>query len=153
MQNAACQAVMVDAGFSLHALQGLAAVFGNRNDLADIVGGACRRAFTQELHAPAPLQPFSPQAKQQGRIFLTQPSQNLHWRRRVGPRLGMRQRDLATVGEAGFLGGAGLPVDYRDLMSRLIQKPRGSGADNAATQYDNFHENFSSESGVFGKDK
>jgi hypothetical protein len=51
----------------------------------------------------------------------------------------VRDRDLAAVGEAGFLRRAGLAVDDGDVVALLLQEPGGSGSDNACAQYDHFH--------------
>ena len=51
----------------------------------------------------------------------------------------MGNRNLAAVGEAGFLRGAGLALDDRDLVAGLPQEPCGSGAYDARTQNNDVH--------------
>jgi len=53
----------------------------------------------------------------------------------------MRHRNLASVGETGFLRAARLTVYNRHLMTGLIKKPGRCRTYDAGTQYDDFHDN------------
>jgi hypothetical protein len=89
--------------------------------------------------APKPLADIGPQAKQQRLVLARQPLQHLERRRRVRPRLGVRHRNLAAVGERGFQAGSGLAVDHGDFMAGLAEEPRGRDPDHAGTEYQDFH--------------
>ena len=120
MQDAFGLAIVVNRGLGADLLQGLTAIFGNSDNLANIVGHTCRSALLQKRCAPLPLQPIGTQTKQQWGIFLPQPFEYLDGRCRVGPRLGMRYRNLAAVGKTGFLCGAWLTLNHGDIMTGLL---------------------------------
>jgi hypothetical protein len=105
VQDALRALVVGDAGVAAQLLQHVAAVGAQAHDLLDVVARARRRAFAQELQAPQPLPHVGADAEQQRRVFLAQPLQHLQRRARVGPGLGMADRDLPAVGKAGFGGG------------------------------------------------
>ena len=73
----------------------------------------------------------SAQAEQQRRVLLPEPLEDLQRRVRVRPRLGVRRRDLAAVGERRLQRRARLAVDDRDLVPVLREVPRGGDADDA----------------------
>ena len=141
MQDALRALVVVDAGVAPQRLQRVAAVGAQAHDLLDVVACARRRAFTQELQAPQPLPHVGTDAEQQRCVFLAEPFQHLQRRARVGPGLGMADRDLAAVGEAGFCCGRSLPVDHADVVALLTKEVRRGDAQQAGAENNNFHEN------------
>jgi len=101
-----------------------------------------RQALNHETHAPGQLVPFETGAEQQRRIVLHQPLHDLERRARRCPRLGLRYRNLRTVGEAGLEPGPRLTIDDRHLVTLLGEIPRAGGADDAGTHDDHLHGQF-----------
>ena len=139
VQNALCALVVLQAGGGTQLLQHGAAVGAQTHNLLDVVPCACRGAFAHELHAPQPLPHVCPNAKQQRRVFFAQPLQDLEWRTGVGPGLGMADRDLPAVGEAGFRRGRGLAVYHGDFVAELRKVISRADAEQAAPKDDDVH--------------
>ncbi len=140
VQDALRALVVGDAALAPQLLQRRAAVGAQAHDLTDVVPRARRRALAQELQAPQPLAQVGAQAKQQRRVFLAQPLQDLQRRARVGPGLGMADRDLAAVGKAGLGRRRGLAVDDADFVPLLTKVIGRSDAEQAGAEYDHMHE-------------
>ncbi|GAA5169498.1 hypothetical protein GCM10025770_31000 [Viridibacterium curvum] len=51
----------------------------------------------------------------------------------------MAEGNLATVGEAGFEGGAFTPLDNGNLMARFAQVPGGCDSGDSGSYDDNMH--------------
>ena len=87
----------------------------------------------------APLVRIGAQAKQERRIFAPQPLQDLARCAGVRPRLGVRRRDLAAVGEGCLARRPRLPVDDGDLVPVLGEIPRRGDADHARAENQDAH--------------
>ena len=74
-----------------------------------------------------------------GASSCAEPLQHLQRRARVGPGLGVADRDLAAVGEAGFGGRRGLAVDDGDVVALLAQEVGRGDAEQAGAENDDFH--------------
>ena len=140
MQDALRALVVFDIAFAAQSLQRVAAVGAQAHDLLNIVARACGRAFAHERQAPQPLAHVGADAEQQRRVFLAQPLQHLQGGPRVGPGLGMADRDLAAVGEAGFRGRRSLAIDDGDVVPLLAQEVGRGDAEQAGAENDDFHE-------------
>ena len=141
VQDALGTFVVGQAQVTAQLLQRVAAVGAQAHDLLDVAARACRRAFAQELQPPQPLAHVGTDAEQQRRIFPPQPLQHLQRRARVGPGLGMADRDLAAVGKAGLRRGRGLAVDDADVVALLAQEVGRGDAEQAGAEDDDFHGN------------
>ena len=119
MQDALRPLVVIQPGGGAQLLKRLAAVSAQADNLLDVVARASRRAFPQELQAPQPLPLVRAQAKQQRRIFLAQPLQDLERGTGVGPGFGVADRNLPPIGKTGFCSRGGLTVDDADLVTEL----------------------------------
>lgn len=139
VQDALRALVVLEAGVGTQLLQHLAAVGAQAHDLLDVVPGARRRAFAQELQAPEPLAHVGADAKEQRSVFLAEPLQHLERRARVGPGFGMADGDLPAVGKAGFGGRRGLPVDHGHLVAELLEVVSRSHAEQAGAKNDHTH--------------
>src|SRR5574340_722953 len=140
MEDAASQAVILDAGVLAQAAQTVAAVQRQAGDGVGVAARAPRQAFEEEAQAPRPLPPVGVRPEQQRRILAAQPFEQLQRRARIGPRLGVADRDLAAVGEAGLQAGARLAVEHRDGVAFLAQIPGAEGAREPGTEDDDMHE-------------
>jgi hypothetical protein len=97
-------------------------------------------AFAQERKAPQPLPQVRPQAKEQRRVLAREPLQHFERRGGVGPRLGVRHRDLAAVGERRFHAGGVASLEHAHLVAGLAEKPGGGDADDAGAKDEDFHD-------------
>jgi hypothetical protein len=79
------------------------------------------RDVRQELGHPADLVQRGARVHQQRRIGLQHPLQPLQHRAPLGPDLGIRGRELAAVGEAGFHRGIAVAVENRHLEPAVEQ--------------------------------
>ncbi len=140
VQDALHALLVLDAGVRPQLLQGLAAVGAQAHDLLDVVARARGRAVAQEGQAPEPLAHVGAQAEQQGGVLPAQPAQQLQRCAGVGPGLGMADRDLPAVGEAGFGAGRGLAVDDGHFMTEGLQIVGRRGADQTGSENDDAHD-------------
>src|SRR6185369_3547113 len=138
LQDAALQVIIGKHRRCEKLAQHLARILADREYLQHVAPRAPGQAFEQELRSPAPLLPVEPGPEQQRRIRLAEPSEDLPWRRGIGPWFDMRNRNLAAVGERRFQPGNTLPVDYRDFMALLAQIPGGRRADDSGAENEDF---------------
>ena len=120
--------------------QAIARIQREIETLNRVVASARRQAFEQELQSPAPLLRIEAQPEQQWRVFLAQPLQDLERGSGVGPRLRIRCRDLAPIGERSFESGTAVPVDDGDVVAILREIPRSGDADDTRTKHQNTHQ-------------
>ena len=109
------------------------------HDLLDVVARARRRALAQELQAPEPLAHVGAQAEQQRRVFLPSHCSTLSGAPGIGPGLGMADRDLAAVGEAGLRRRRRLAVDDGHLVAELLEVVGRGHAEQAGAKNDHAH--------------
>ena len=139
MQDALRALVVLDAGVAAQLLQRAAAVGAQADDLPDVVARALGRAVAQEGQPPEPLAHIGTQAEQQRCVLLAQPLQHLERCARVGPGLGVADRDLAAVGETGFRAGRGLAVDDGHFVTLLLEVVGRGHAEQAGAEDDHAH--------------
>ena len=96
-------------------------------------------ALAQERGAPQPLHWIESRPEQQRGVRSPEPPEDLARRRRIGPRLGVADRDLAAIGQAGFQCRAAPAVDDDDLVACRAQKPGAGHSDDPGAQDENTH--------------
>ncbi len=143
VQDAALQAVVLDAGLRHQALECLVAVAPERDQLADVALERGVVALAEEGQRPAPLVRIETGAEQQGRIVAQEPLSDLQRRAGARPGLAEADRDLGAIGETRLERRFWLAVDDGDLVALLEQIPGGGDADDAGAEDDRFHAEFS----------
>ena len=116
MQDAALDALVFERELLPQPFQDSAAVQRQCDDRADVRVGPLGSALAQERGTPQPLHWIEARPEQQWGVGSPEPLKDLAGRRRVGPRLGMTDRDLAAVGQTGFQCRAASAVDDDDLV-------------------------------------
>ena len=140
LQRALAALVVLDAGLGAQRPQAVAAVFGDRNHPALVDGVALRRAVAQHLQAPDPHDRIELGPDHQRAMPHQQPFDGFHRHARPRPGRGIAGRDLAGIGERGFLRGLRLAVDDRYLMAGARQIIGSGDADDATAENDDFHD-------------
>ena len=106
------------------------------DDLGGVPVGARGQAIDQEFRHPKPLMDVERRPEQKRRVAVEQPFEHLERRGRIGPGLGMADRDLSAIGEARLEARFRLPVDHADRLA-VAQIPIGGvHADNAGAEND-----------------
>ena len=90
MQDPPLQVVVVQIKFRAQFAQQPARIKTELDDFCDVGARATRPAFHEEVQAPAPLCRIESRPKQERRVVSGEPAQHLERRRRIGPRLGVR---------------------------------------------------------------
>ncbi len=121
------------------AIQGLATLGGQRQQLHGGLAGDRGPAGGQELHAPAPLLRAPLRGEAQGTAAVEQQLGDTGQQRRVGQRLHIAVAQLCTVTGYGAHAGPGCLVDHRDPMPGLVQEPGTAQADDARAYHANLH--------------
>jgi hypothetical protein len=140
VQDALGALLVLQAELAAHLLQRLAAVGAQAHDLLDVVPRARGGALAKEAQAPQPLLRVGAQAEEQRCVFLAQPLEHLQRCAGVGPGLGVADRHLPAVGEAGFGGGRGLAVDHGDVVALLAQEMGRGDAEQAGAEDEDSHD-------------
>jgi hypothetical protein len=135
MQDAAFEMVVLQVQLGAQRLQAAPAVEA-RATMAAMLRRVRPGRHSARKRSPQASWPVGPPAPERWRIFTAQPFEQAGQDVRIGPRLGMRNRYLATVGEAGFIAGHRLTIDHRDLMPGPGEIPRTRCADHAGTQHE-----------------
>ncbi len=140
LQRALAALVILDSGLGAQRAQAIAAVFGDRDHPALVDGVALCRAVAQHLQHPAPHDGIELGPDHQRPVPHQQPFDGFHRHAGAGPGRGIAGRDLAGIGERGFLRGLGLAVDDRYLMAGARQIIGRGDADDATAENDDFHD-------------
>ena len=139
MQDPALQVVVVQIKFRAQFAQQPARIKTELDDFCDVGARATRPAFHEEVQAPAPLRRIESRPKQERRVVSGEPAQHLERRRRIGPRLGVRDRNLATIGKRGLGRSLRLAFYHAHVVAGLAQEPRRRRADDPGTEDHHVH--------------
>ena len=140
LQRALAALVILDSDLGAQRPQAVAAVFGDRNHPALVDGVALCRAVAQHLQPPDPHHRIELGPDHQRAMPHQQPFDGFHRHARPRPGRGIAGRNLAGIGERGFLRGLGLAVDDRDLVAGARQIIGRGDADHATAENNDFHD-------------
>jgi len=134
VQDTALELIVGQRHFGAQRLQLGSTVERQADDLAHIGMRSPGRALAQEAQHPVEQGGIAAQPEPQRRVLAPHPGECAPRGAGVGPRFGVRHRNLAAVGETGFQPGCRLPVEDADLVPRSRQIPGSADADDAGAK-------------------
>src|SRR5258706_11193145 len=134
VQDARRTKIVANAGIASQLAQLLLAVQRKYQRGFGVAKRPTWQTFKEEAQTPKPLGEVGARPEEQRCVFAPQPLQDLEGGGRVGPRLGLTDRDLATIGEARLERGFGLAVHHRHFVAALREIPRAGRTDDSGPE-------------------
>src|SRR6266849_8491444 len=119
VQDAPCVKIVADARITPQLSQLLAAVQRKCESGIGVATGPARQTFKEKAQAPKPLGEVGARPEEQRGVLAPEPLQDRQRSGRVGPGLGVADRNLAAVCKTRLKRRFGLTVHYHDLVAAL----------------------------------
>src|SRR5882672_11766688 len=139
VQDALRTKIVADAGIASQLAQLLVAVQRKYQRGFGVAKRPTRQTLKEEAQTPKPLGEVGARPEEQRGVFAPQPLQDLQRGGRVGPRLGVTDRNLAAVGKARLERRFGLAVHHRHFMAALREIPRAGRTDDPGPENNHSH--------------